>query len=214
MTGDEHHHLFVTRAEAGEAVEIFNGAGHVWQGVVEQLGKREAVVRIESEFDVPPPPVELILGFAIIRAAPLEWAIEKAVEVGVTRIVPFTTRQSNAPAPRRDRWQRIVVESAKQSKRYHLPRVESVLAFEDALTIPAKSRLMFSEHGGKPLKSVALESPVLYLIGPEGGWTPEEISRAAAAGFVPVYLGPHILRAETAAIVGAALLLHEIDRIH
>jgi 16S rRNA (uracil1498-N3)-methyltransferase len=129
----------------------------------------------------------------------------------VTRIIPFFAARSNvARMERQERWQRIVVEAAKQSKHFHLPMLQSPRAFDDLLTIPATSRIVLAERDGVPLKSALLGPPVLFLVGPEGGWTDVELRSVEAAGFKLVSLGSEILRAETAAIVGASLIRYEL----
>jgi len=148
---------------------------------------------------------------AMIRIAAFELALEKAVEVGVTRIVPFTASRSNlAPGRRHDRWLRILIEAAKQSKRYYLPALDEPMTLEQVLSIPAASKIMFAERDGGPLKSALAGSPALYLIGPEGGWSDQELAEAREQGFHTVSLGAVILKAETAAIVGGSLIRYEL----
>jgi 16S rRNA (uracil1498-N3)-methyltransferase len=164
-----------------------------------------------SSRTVPPPFVGLILGMALIRTAAFELTLEKAVEVGVTRIVPFTASRSNAAAGnRQDRWMRIVIEAAKQSKHYHVPELDVPASFPEVLSIAASSKVIFAERGGGPLKSALKGAPALYLIGPEGGWTDEELALSDKSGFIPVSLGAGILKAETAAIVGGSLIRYEL----
>jgi 16S rRNA (uracil1498-N3)-methyltransferase len=213
LSGDEHRHLMVARAQTDEAVEVFDGSGNVWTAVIESVDKRETIARITASRTVPPPSIELILGIALIRISAFELALEKSVEVGVTRIVPFVAARSNAAeGNRQDRWMRIVIEAAKQSKRYYLPRLDSSTSFIEVLSIPASSKVIFAERGGGPLKAAVSNSPALYLIGPEGGWTDEELGLAHQRGFIPVSLGDGILKAETAAIVGASLICYELER--
>ena len=213
ITDEEHRHLVVTRAEKDELIEIFDGRGNVWSASVESVGKRETVAIVRGSRRESPPPFDLILGQAMIRVAAFEMALEKAVEVGVTRIVPFMAARSNlAPGGRHERWCRILVEAAKQSKRYYLPALTLPLTFEQVLSISAKSKIMFAERGGGPLKSALAGSPVLFLIGPEGGWTDTELAEARDNGFHAVSLGEGILKAETAAIVGASLIRYELGK--
>jgi len=137
--------------------------------------------------------------------------LEKAVEVGVTRIVPFTAIRSNAaPGNRHERWLRILIEAAKQSKCYYLPVLDAPRTFDQTISIAASSKIMFAEREGGPLKPALANSPVLYLVGPEGGWTDAEMDAARKAGFQAVSLGKGILKAETAAIVGGALIQYEM----
>jgi len=211
VTDEEHQHLKVGRAEAGEHVEVFDGRGHVWSCVVTDVAKRQTSLRVQDERIFPAPKVGLMLGMALIRTAAFEFALEKAVEVGVTRIMPFFAGRSNVSrVERQERWLRIVIEAAKQSKHFHVPTLEAPRTFEDLFTVPATSRIVLAERDGVPLKSAVLGPPVLFLVGPEGGWTDHELRSAEGAGFKLVSLGSEILRAETAAIVGASLIRYEL----
>ena len=213
ITGDEHRHLSVARAEANETLEIFDGKGNVWTSEVESLGKRETVVRVTQLGRVPLDPLEVILALAMIRIPSFELALEKVVEVGVTRIVPFVAERSNAVSGNRhDRWLRVLIEAAKQSKRYHLPTLDPPVNFDQVISMTAASKIVFAERGGGPLKSALAGSPALCLIGPEGGWTDRELSAADGHGFHAVSLGASILKAETAAIVGVSLVRYELGK--
>lgn len=211
ITDEEHRHLGVARAEKGEQVEIFDGKGNIWDAAIESAGKRETIATIMGSRQVVRDPIELTLGLALIRAAAFEFALEKAVEVGVSRIIPFSAARSNvSQANRTDRWMRIIVEAAKQSKRYHLPALEDAVRFQQVLKTNAHSKILFAERDGGPLKSALAGSPVLYLTGPEGGWTDSELELALEHEFRLVSLGTGILKAETAAVVGAALIRYEL----
>jgi 16S rRNA (uracil1498-N3)-methyltransferase len=211
ISGEEHRHLTVARIEVNELLEVFDGRGNIWTAAVETVGKRETIAIIKDSRQTPRDPVELILGLAMIRIAAFELAIEKAVEIGVTRIIPFTAERSNlAPGNRHERWMRILVEASKQSKHYYVPALDPPMTFDQVISIPAASKIMFAEHDGGSLKSALASSPVLYLVGPEGGWSDRELSAARDAGFHAVSLGAAILKAETAAIVGASLIRYEL----
>jgi 16S rRNA (uracil1498-N3)-methyltransferase len=213
VTGDEHHHLAVARVEEGEPVEVFDGRGRVWSTEVVESSKRETVLRIvELRHDERRGP-ELLVGISLIKTTAFELALEKAVEVGVSRIIPILATRSNASPPKRlDRWQRIIVEAAKQSKRYWLPLIDEPTPFQDVLRFQASTKIVFAERNGGPLKSALAAAPALFLIGPEGGWTDEELEAATKSGFRLVSLGEGILRSETAAIIGAALIRYELEQ--
>jgi 16S rRNA (uracil1498-N3)-methyltransferase len=209
--GEAHRHLAVARIEPGETVEVFDGTGGVWVAAVESAGKRETIVKVTDSRRVEGDPVEIILGLAMIRIPAFELALEKAVEVGVARVIPFTANRSNVtPGNRHDRWHRILVEAVKQSKHYFVPALDRLKTFDEVISVPATSKILFAERRAEPLKPALRGSPVLYLVGPEGGWTDQELSAADAVGFKAVSLGSAILKAETAAIVGAALIRYEI----
>ena len=214
ISEDEHRHLVVGRARLDEQIEVFDGKGNVWTAVVIETAKRRTLARVESHRMAPAPQNVIILAQSLIRSAAFELALEKAVEAGVTRIVPFAAARSNVTGHSRlDRWQRIIVEAAKQSKRFHLPVIEAPMEFSQVLQLPAVSRIVFAEHSGASLKSAVTGSPVLYLIGPEGGWTGGELEMCRAAGFREVTLGSGVLRSETAAVAGALLIRYELGEI-
>src|SRR5437879_4418201 len=154
IAGDEHRHLVVARAQRDELIEIFDGKGHVWTAAIESVNRRETVARVTASREASPPRIELILALAMIRIAAFELALEKAVEVGATRIVPFTAARSNIePGHRHDRWLRILVEAAKQSKHCHLPELDAACSFAEVLSISAASKIMRSEEHTSELQS-------------------------------------------------------------
>jgi 16S rRNA (uracil1498-N3)-methyltransferase len=211
IRGDEHRHLLVARAASGEILEVFDGKENIWQVRVESVGKRETSARVIDARVVPGSRLELIMGLALIRMGAFELALEKLVEIGVTRIIPFVAARSNVAAGnRRDRWLRILIEAAKQSKRYRLPALDDPIAFGQILKTPAASKIMFAQHSSGSLKSALAGSPVLCLVGPEGGWDEAEIAAARAHDFHTVTLGASILKADTAAIAGASLIQYEM----
>src|SRR5437867_2994614 len=213
ISGDEHRHLVVARAEPHEIIEIFDGQGTAWAATVESVGKRETIARVIESRKIQRDPMELVVGLAIIRMAAFEWALEKVVEMGVTRIVPFAADRSNvAPGNRYERWMRILIEAAKQSKQYYVPALDPPARFEEVISMTAASKIVFAERDGGSLKSALTGLPVLYLIGPVGGLTDRELTAARDSGFHAVSLGASILKAETAAIVGAALIRYELGR--
>jgi 16S rRNA (uracil1498-N3)-methyltransferase len=213
IQGDEHNHLAVARVQPGEAIEAFDGNGAVWRTEAVAISKRETTLRVLETRTIPRDRMELIAGLALIRPAAFELALEKVVEIGVARIAPFAANRSNTSAGNRQgRWTRILVEAAKQSKQYILPHLDAARTFDEVISIPAASKIMFAEHDGGPLHSALAGSPVLYLIGPEGGWTDHEISAARHSGFHTVSLGAAILKAETAAIVGTSLIRYELGK--
>jgi 16S rRNA (uracil1498-N3)-methyltransferase len=211
--GEELRHLTVARVEIGETIEAFDGKGAVWRAEVEAIGRREIRARVVGTRAIAHDPHSPVLAIALVRPAAFEFAIEKAVEIGVSRIVPFAAARSNAAPPRKaERWERIVVEAAKQSKRFLLPALDSPVRFEDVLSIKAQTRVIFAEQGGGRLAAAMAGPPALAAIGPEGGWTAAELELAVARGFSPVTLDTGILRTETAAVAGLAILRYELAR--
>jgi 16S rRNA (uracil1498-N3)-methyltransferase len=155
-------------------------------------------------------PLDLTLAVALLKSDKLDWVIEKATELGVSRLQPFASAHSLAhPSTNRTaRWQQIAHAAAKQCGRSLVPPVAPPCAFADLFALPAAARLLLAEHGETtPLVALALDRPasVLLIIGPEGGFDAGEVAGAQAAACTLVGLGPRIMRAETAAITAAAL---------
>jgi 16S rRNA (uracil1498-N3)-methyltransferase len=218
---DEARHLRdVLRLKSGDEVYVFNGIGDEFRCSVVTTKRDSAELHIESEVEPAKPesPLRLELCVALLKGEKFDLVVQKATELGVTRIVPLMTRfadihlrdESDA-AKRVARWQRIALEAAKQSGRACVPEVSVPASFESVL-VGTKAEglcLMFSERGGESLNELPAEPKVITaLVGSEGGWSDEEIERARAAGFHIVTLGGRILRAETAVITIAALLQH------
>ena len=155
---------------------------------------------------------ELVLLTAIYKFDRLELAIEKCTELGATRIVPVMARRTDAhlaaaAAKRVERWRRIAHEAAQQSRRMTTPRIDEPMTLKAALGIPSGTRLLLNENERSVNFRKALSTAsgaVAFAVGPEGGWTGEELAEFDAAGWRSVTLGPTILRAETAAITALA----------
>jgi len=164
-------------------------------------------------------PITLLL--AVFKFDRMEWAVEKATELGIARLIPVTTRRTEkhlvqAAANRGERWRRIALESAKQSRRSDVPVIEDVLPLKSAVTREGDAvKLLLAEQErattlrdalANALKDAKDEFPEIRLaIGPEGGWALEEDALFDDEGWKPVSLGPRILRAETAAISALAI---------
>ena len=162
---------------------------------------------------------ELVLVAAIYKFDRLEWAIEKCTELGVTRIIPVIARRTEAhlaeaAGKRVERWRRIAHEASQQSRRGRPPRIDEVVKLKAALSLEAPTRLLLneneqSENFRDALTEAAL--PIAFAVGPEGGWSPEELTEFRAAGWRSVTMGPTILRAETAAIAALAAAAAILD---
>jgi len=212
LAAEEARHARVRRLGAGEAVALFDGAGHACEGVVETLTRDAIAVRVTR---VLPPrlgesALSLTLAIGLLKADKLDWVIEKATELGATRIQPFASAFTLAQpsAARQERWRHVALSAAKQCGRSVVPEVALPVAFAALLAQPAAARLMCAEHGETaPLAALRLEAPAsaLLVVGAEGGFAAAEIEAARSAGFHAVGLGPRVLRAETAAVAATAL---------
>jgi 16S rRNA (uracil1498-N3)-methyltransferase len=224
LTDDDHQHVArVLRAQAGDRVTLFDGAGTEVEAAIARVGKldTELVLGARRTGAATAPAVAITLLVAAPRGERMDLVVQKTTELGVGRIVPVVAERSVArPEPaRRARWAKIAREAARQCGRADVPRVDEPLALAAAVTAPelpaARFALWEAERGQSlraRLAATAAGPParpraaVALLVGPEGGFPAGEIAAATAAGFVPVSLGPRILRVETAAIVAVALV--------
>jgi 16S rRNA (uracil1498-N3)-methyltransferase len=219
LSGDDAEHLVrVLRAEVGDVFEISDNE-HVWLAEVETARKSIVVFRCIERLPDEPLAATLILVPALFKFDRFEWLVEKATELGVAEIHPFTASRTEkglgeASWKRRARWERIGVEASQQSRRNHLPLIEESKAFRNALIVEANVRLLLDEDQTAPpmVECVPLQHDrrisdrVALLLGPEGGWVAEEKAAAVSAGWKPVSLGVGVLRAETAGMAGLAVV--------
>jgi 16S rRNA (uracil1498-N3)-methyltransferase len=218
LAGDEARHLRqVLRAEPGQRYELSDNRA-VYLAEIDTVGKDEVRFRVIEELPVEAPPVRLTLVIALTKFDRFEWALEKATELGVEEIVPAEAERSEkgldrAAAKRLERWRKIVRESSQQSRRARVPEVREPVRLAAALAEPG---YFLDEAGGPPLAQALAESRartgaagdrVRLAIGPEGGWTEAERALARQAGWTAVWLGPTILRAETAVIAATAIVM-------
>jgi len=214
ITGDDAHHLTrVLRVEAGQKFEISNGA-RVWLASVEEARKSLVRFALIEELPAGPelPPVTLYL--ALIKFDRFEWAVEKATELGVARIVPVDAERSDhglfhGSQKRAERWRRIAREASEQSRRLRAPEVADAVKFRDAVRTESTHRIWLDEQAGaKPLASAFRfqdQDTCALLVGPEGGWVDSERQDLSAAGWTGASLGPLLLRAETAVCAALAV---------
>jgi 16S rRNA (uracil1498-N3)-methyltransferase len=213
---DEAHHLRrVLRLKAGDAVELFDGQGNGFSGIVDYREDRVWVTRLVPLDAVAGRQPRLILAQSLLKSDRFEWVLQKATELGMDEIVPLHTQYCDVRLhpekldSRLERWNRIVREASKQCRRWTIPSVHRPEEFDHFLESPCPSdytRLLFYENAEDSWeKPAAPSSGTILCIGPEGGWQEEEIRAAGASGYRIFNLGPRILRAETAAIAAMVL---------
>ena len=220
LTGSEAHHLaHVLRAKPGEEVLLFDGSGLEYRAVIEKVGRSEVrlqVVGSESVDREASRPVTLAV--ALPKGDRQRWLTEKAVELGVARLIPIETRRGVAqPSDNAlERLRRAVIEAAKQCGRNRLMEITPAMRWEELISQARHEQPCFVAHPGGAagglagqLAQLPPESPVLLAVGPEGGFTDEEIAAATAATWHLADLGRRILRVETAALVLATLAIHD-----
>jgi len=204
----------VMRLRAGDRFLLFSGDGREWEAEVAEAGKGAvlakvgAIVRQAAALQL-----TAELWMAIVRPNRFDWAIEKAIEAGADVIRPMVTehsaRRDGGSAGRQDRWGRIVVEATEQCGRLHVGIVERPATFDELLR-RHHGALLVADRDGKSWAETEILLPeagaVAVAIGPEGGFSSEEVAKAKGQGALVVSLGPNILRTETAAVVATAML--------
>lgn len=219
LTGDQALHLArVLRAQPGQIFDVVAN-GFLRRATIVNVSEREVTFALGEELEAEAAlPVHLLL--AVIKFDHYEWGIEKLTELGAARLTPVLARRTEkhlaqAAAKRVERWRRIALEAAQQSRRSDLPQVDDPLPLKQALAqITAPVKLLLAETEQDNTLAAALQrrdpasqSPaeIALAIGPEGGWTSDEMQLFTADGWQPMTLGPRILRAETAAIAALSI---------
>jgi 16S rRNA (uracil1498-N3)-methyltransferase len=207
-----HYLRDVLRLEPGAALEVFDGEGGLHAA---RLAGGDTLV-LAARRAVPRPTARVHLAFALARGERCDLVIQKATELGVARLSPFQAARSvvhldaRRAEERAGRWRRIAAEAARQSERADVPDVGAPVPLRSLLAEPAERvrKIVLHEGGGEPLADVVEREmdEHLLIVGPEGGFSPEEVDACLAAGARLATLGPLILRFETAAIVSVALV--------
>jgi 16S rRNA (uracil1498-N3)-methyltransferase len=221
VTGDVLVHLRDSlRITLGETLWLNSGQGAKFHVEITDVSKRAVTALIlETVQEAPRQTPRLILGQSLLKGEKMDWVIQKATELGVSEIVPIESQQSvvQLKADRVDhqlaRWQRIALEAAQQSEQWRIPTVatpQSLSALLASLATGTLTLMLAERRDGRILQTVNLTQDaigsILVLIGPEGGWSKEEMGIADQARVEPITLGQQILRAETAAIAAISIL--------
>jgi 16S rRNA (uracil1498-N3)-methyltransferase len=218
LDGPESHHLLhVMRAAVGDSVTLFDDSGAEFVAIVESVTRSHVELRISERREIDRElPIQLVVGVALPKGDRQKWLVEKLTELGVISLVPLITDRGIAQptAAALERLRRSVIEAAKQCGRNRLMKISDPRSWSDWISIPAidgeqrspQELRLLAHPGGKPLREFAGRGPrpVTLGIGPEGGFTEDEVATAKAAGWEALNLGPRILRVETAAVALAA----------
>ena len=223
------HARSVLRLRPDDEVYVFDGSGHEFKCTVEAIAKDSTKLRVLAEVKVtrPESPLNLTLAIALLKGEKFDFVVQKTTELGANVIVPLETERAEPRLRNPDdshkhvaRWQRIAREAAKQSGRASVPEIREPVRLGPLLKMSAigdqtapVTRLIFTERGGNSFAEAVQTLPVrplriIAIIGPEGGWSDQEIELARESGWHTVSLGGRTLRAETAAIAIVSLLQH------
>jgi 16S rRNA (uracil1498-N3)-methyltransferase len=228
LSREQSHQIsHVLRLQTGDAITVLDGSGQEYDVTLTAVNSAETVGQITTQRRAAgEPTVEVTLFQSLLAREKFEWVLQKATEVGVAQVAPVLTERSLVRVKRMednklDRWRRIVAEAAEQSHRGRIPKLDQVCTFPEAMVrLRDFDRCLIAA----PFQQAAAlrdtlrglggtESSIALLIGPEGGFTPEEVAQAVETGAVPISLGPRVLRTETAAVVAAALVLYELGEM-
>ena len=220
LTGAQAAHLIrVLRVKTGMQYDVVAGE-HVRRATVEEVGAERVLFtlheRVEADSSLP-----LMLVLAVFKFDRLEWAIEKATELGVASIAPVIARRTEkhlaqSAEKRVERWRRIAREAAQQSRRSQLPQIDDPQTLKQFLSVPPRNetRIVLAEAERVTMLQDCLDASdaqVQIAIGPEGGWAEDELSLFHEKGWQAASLGPRILRAETAAIASIAIAAARLE---
>jgi 16S rRNA (uracil1498-N3)-methyltransferase len=216
--GAVNHITRVLRLRSGDALPLFDGRGGEYSARIEEFRRDTVVVTVDSHREPDrESPLSLTLAQGISRGERMDWIIQKATELGTSRIVPVFTKRSMVKLDEKQaekklqHWRGIAVAACEQSGRNRVPDLAAPLDFSAVLRDcdPASTRLLLSPTAGLGIDELeAVSTGITVLIGPEGGLAETEQHAAVAAGFRPVRLGPRVLRTETAAIAALTIIQH------
>jgi len=219
LRGTEAHHLSrVLRLCPGDPVILFDGTGKRYTARLENISGSHATAAILAQHLDPLPPVRLCLGQAQLKGQKMDFVLQKATELGIDGVWPFFSAHGSGKkshdSAKNERWQRIVLEACKQCDRARPPEIHAPSELAQLLADPPDCdlKLIFweQETGGDLAGLVAAHQgkigSAIFLVGPEGGFSPEEVDEAKKNGFIPVSLGSRLLRAETASLAATAIL--------
>jgi len=202
----------VLRLNAGAAVQLFDGSGMEYLGAISEVGKKQVCVELHEQLPgMAESPLRIHLGQGLSRGERMDWAIQKATELGVSEITPIVSercevRLKDERAEKRlSHWRQIAISACEQSGRSVLPVIHAPLELEHWLQQSSADLKLVLHPLAQELSKHSTPKSLAFLIGPEGGLSDSEVNRAQAAGFQTARLGPRILRTETAPVAALAL---------
>jgi 16S rRNA (uracil1498-N3)-methyltransferase len=215
VVDDQAHHITtVLRLGVGAIVAVFDGRGHEWIGRIASAERARVVITL-GEVHVPAaePPVDITLAIGLLKGDQMSQVVRDATALGVSRVVPFLSQHTAVARPSawadlRLRWQRVAVSASSQSGRAVVPEIADVMPFDELLHAEQHSLLICVEPGvpEEPNGPGPRPAAATLVVGPEGGWAPEEVDRARTVGARVLSFGPRTLRAELAPVVALSSL--------
>ena len=223
VEGSEVKHIKkVLRLKTGDEIIVFDGLGNEFEGTIVEGASSSVVIRVQNiSSSKSESPLEIILAQSLLKGEKMDYLIQKATELGVKEIIPFFSSRSipflekSGKQKRHQRWERIAIEGSKQCGRGMIPKIEPLQDYSEVLRTPSSDflRLILWEKEEFRLKEALDRSKekkrIFFIVGPEGGFSEEEIEEAKRAGFFTVTLGKRVLRAETASLCLLSILQYD-----
>lgn len=223
LEGVELHHLRAARITAGQSIWLFDEEGTRIRAEVESISSASAQIRLLDRESPRDSRLRLTLVQSILKNKSMDEVVQQASEWGVRNLIPVLTERTivkigDRPDRKGERWRKIALAAAEQCKSGRVPAIAPPRPLGEVLADPPEGhKVVLSEYGGRALKDILADQPAppsrtpedwVLLLGPEGGWSERELDAIGAAGFEAASLGPQILRAGTAAVSAAAMVLH------
>jgi 16S rRNA (uracil1498-N3)-methyltransferase len=214
----------VLRLAEGDPILLFNGSGREGEGIIDHLNDKEVSVKILRAWPVSPKKMAITLAQSLPKSGKMDFILQKATELGIHRIIPFVSRRSvpkldrDKAAAKQSRWQKIVMEAARQCRSAHIPEVNPVVSFAEMLEQAPEGSLriiFWEEETVADIKGLLGHdrtekgNACFIVVGPEGGFTADEVMTAKDMGFLPASLGRHILKTDTAALTVITIIQYE-----
>jgi len=222
LEGSEMRHIKnVLRLKSGDTIRLFDGRGFEYEAAIQRVLSNRVELCIKQQIPATrESPVQIAVAQALLKEKKMDRLLRHLCELGITHWVPFISERS-VPRPganrlpsRVERWEKILKESCKQCRRARLPEIKKMMSFEEVLLYGQSCdlKIVFYENESATMHTLMPTAPqsaikkICLILGPEGGFSDQEIEKAGAAGFVVAGLGPRILRAETATIAACTLI--------
>jgi 16S rRNA (uracil1498-N3)-methyltransferase len=217
VTGSDAHHIKnVLRMKAGEEIELLDGTGKVYSSKISKVEKDKIICKVVStRFEEPKSPLKVTLAQCVPKAKKMDLIIQKCTELGADKFIPALSERAIARKEKMNHWRAIAKEAAEQSGRTSIPEILPLSKFEEVLNLRDQyesALIPWELERETSLKHILTTYPpknLLILIGPEGGFSRKEIELAKSSGFIPVSLGPRILRTETVGIAMLSMINYE-----
>lgn len=221
ITGSDVKHIkTVLRLKPGDSIGLFDGTGMEYEAEITALSTDKIEAKVTRRFpSLSESPIQIIIAQGLLKDKKMDGLVRHLTELGISKWIPFMAHRS-VPKPdkinhlkRKERWETIAKEAAKQCKRGRIPKISELVSFEKMVDIGAACDLkfVFWENECKPINTTKMPADIQFdtvfaMLGPEGGLTRQEIETAKSRGFISVTLGPRILKVETATIAACVLL--------